>query len=95
MRGESVRRKVFNITLGSSHECVPSFPSSPRRTGARGKIIKENFRDFDKEAYINPSELIERLHKISAKISSLQNLVKRTMMNGYYENRPNTPHLQV
>lgn len=66
-RGKKEFIHFLNIALGSTHECVPLLEISMRQEYV-------NHKSF--------SELIETLHKISAKISALKNSIKRTTLNG-------------
>ena len=61
-RGKKEFIHFLNIALGSTYECVPLLEISKRQ----GYIKDEMF-----------NELIEDLHKISAKISALKNSLKK------------------
>ena len=61
-RGKKEFIHFLNIALGSAYECVPLLQ------------ISKNQKYINNE---NLNELIQRLHKISAKISALKNSLKR------------------
>lgn len=66
VEGSSRTKKEFirflNIALGSAYECVPLLEISRRQGYIRGEMLKE---------------LIDELHKISAKINALKSSLKR------------------